>query len=117
LVEGLLEHANNRVRANAAETLAVLAPPAIVVRTLTPLLDDRDNRVRGNAVKALAEAGITGLETKVEPMLRHSEVPMRLTGAWCAAFLEPASALKLLQRAARDSEPDVRRKVVDSLGR
>lgn len=117
LVEGLLRHANDRVRANSAETLAILASPAIVVRTLTPLLDDRDNRVRGNAVKALAEAGITGLESKVEPMLRHSEVPMRLTGAWCAAFLEPAAALRLLQRAARDSEPDVRRKVVDSLGR
>lgn len=117
LLEGLLRHANDRVRANAAETLAVLGSPAVVVRTLTPLLGDRDNRVRGNAVKALAEAGITGLESTVEPMLRHSDVPMRLTGAWCAAFLEPASALRLLQRAARDSEPDVRRKVVDSLGR
>ena len=117
LAEKLLTHANDRVRANSAETLAVLAPPAVVVRALTPLLDDRDNRVRGNAVKALAEAGVTGLEAKVEPMLRHNEVPMRLSGAWCAAFLEPVAALRLLQRAGRDSEPDVRRKVVDSLGR
>ena len=117
LVALFLAHTNDRVRANAVEATARLAPRAVAVQSLTPMVDDPDNRVRGNAIKELAEAGVMGLESHVEPMLLHPEVPMRLSGAWCAAYVEPAAALRLLARASVDGEADVRRKVVESLGK
>jgi hypothetical protein len=117
LAQGYLAHPNDRVRANAVEAVTILAPGEVVLRALTPLVEDRDNRVRGNVVKSLAQLGVGGMDDKVDEMLVHADVLMRLSGAWAASFLPPDQAFPLLARAARDSDADVRRMVIESLGR
>jgi len=117
LLTRFLGHANDRVRANAVEAISCLSPRETVARLLAPMAQDRSNRVRGNVIRALAELGVSGLEPKVEEMLLHPDVSMRLSAVWAASFIKPRASLSLLSKASGDPSPDVRLKLIEMLGK
>ena len=99
LVEGALGQPNDRVRANAVESMVQLgASPDALAARLTPLLKDPSNRVRGNAAVALFPHASDAVLACVDAMLASDDLWFRASGAWALGRMNGTGPLTRLVR-------------------
>lgn len=85
----LLRHADDRVAANAMEALVQLSDePASI--NLLPLLARDDNRLRANLMIALFPRYPAQVMGYVGRMLKNEKLAYRISGLYCARFLDTA---------------------------
>ncbi|NLI78152.1 MAG: hypothetical protein GX442_17175 [Candidatus Riflebacteria bacterium] len=106
-VQPFLTHADDRVRANAAETLAAIDGPAASPHLLA-LLEDPNNRVRANTILALAADGILDPVGAVGTMCADPREVFRRSGLYVVSSLPRPGFLPLLQTLLEDTSPRVR---------
>ncbi len=102
-----LGHADDRVRANAAETLAAIDAPAASPYLLN-LLEDPDNRVRANTILALAADGVLDPVPAVVAMCQDPREAFRRSGLYVMSCLPRAGFLPVLGRLLEDTSTRVR---------
>jgi hypothetical protein len=110
LFKRLLSDPDERVRANAIETMAKLDWEA-VQNVVMPYLADEIPRIRANAAKVIYEHGNRhGLETLMD-MLDSSDSKMRVSGLWTVGKVREITASDRLQKLVNDAseEEDVLR--------
>lgn len=78
----LLQHEDERVRANAVEFFDRHWEGPLE-RALSPLIEDGSNRVRANALVALGKRQIEIVEEPLLAMLADHSLAMRESGIWC----------------------------------
>lgn len=86
-IKPYLKHADARVCANAVETLVALSGDEILP-SLLPLLVRDDNRLRANLMIALYSRFPEQVMGYVRRMLRSERVSFRVSGLYCARFLD-----------------------------
>jgi HEAT repeat protein len=119
----LLEHGNDRVRANAVETIGH-AGPAANLHAIIELKADPHHRVRANATRAEFLAAIAArspepdLHQELTRMLTDTRAMHRLAGLWLAGRtlplklrageVKPELAARIAEAARVDDDPRVR---------
>lgn len=109
------EEADTRGRADLVEALPHHAGAAswdLIVQSLS----DPNNRVAGNACLALHRAGDVRALTTLAGMLENGASAERLTAAWAMGELRDLRFGPMLRRAAAMSGPELRKRVLHSLG-
>jgi hypothetical protein len=112
----LLEHSDDRVRANAVEVLGAHGNE-LHIPLLLPLLEDRSNRVAGNACLALARFDHPAVPRRIAAMLKSTLVSMRETATYVLSVLDKDYVEPLLIRAASDPYEGVRLRAIRALPR
>jgi len=110
-----LESRDPRIRANAVEAAARLAPAGDTLKLLLPTLKDGNNRVRANAVVALAKIFPREAIEALRTMVEEPDIRMKLSAAY--ACLETASdeAVELLKTMASERDLRIAEKALTSL--
>jgi HEAT repeat protein/DNA-directed RNA polymerase subunit RPC12/RpoP len=118
-----LSHKDDNVRSKAAEILGTIGPDA--KKAVTPLmhlvLDDKNDAVRQQAAKALDEIGPPE-RNEVRPLVDalkssgNTDLRRYAAGALGKLGHDAGVALPELLRAAKDSDPGLRRNAIRSLG-
>ncbi len=112
-----LVHRNDRVRANAVETVERLGTREDILSQLAPMANDRDNRVRGNVLKALAPIEPESVLPHVEVLLVSPDEETRATALYVIGALDGPAVEPLLTRAIADPAVSLRRKTVPLLAK
>ncbi len=115
-LRSLLEHADDRVRANAIEVFERLGTHHHI-DWLVPRLADRNNRARGNAAVALAKLGYAGVEDTLRDMLAQSAMSMRETAVYVLSKIDMPFVEALLLHALDDPYEGVRLRATKALAR
>jgi hypothetical protein len=115
-LRSLLEHPDDRVRANAIEVFERLGVHHHI-DWLVPRLADRNNRARGNAAVALAKLGYAGVEDTLRDMLAQSAMSMRETAVYVLSKIDMPFVEALLLHALDDPYEGVRLRATKALAR
>jgi HEAT repeat protein len=102
-----LKSTDDRVRANAAEAVAVIAS-ANAAEHLRPLLQDPNNRVRANTILALAQTKSIDPLEHVGRMLKDSRELFRRSALYIVATLKRPEFVPLLGSLLDDAESRIR---------
>jgi len=105
--ERQLMHANDRVRANAIESLWGVTS-ASAIRLLESLVDDDSHRVAGNSLVGLHVVGVPGVLARLTEMAIHRNPKCRCTAAWAIGRVGDAIFVPLLNLLVTDRDPGVR---------
>jgi HEAT repeat protein len=110
----LLARPEDRIRANAVETLwGLKTPPALDL--LERCATDRNNRVMGNALIGLHIAGRPEVDAGVVSLARNGDPGRRSTAAWVMGRLANDRWVDTLSGMMRDDAPAVRSTALRSL--
>ncbi len=105
---------DQRVRANAVESLWGLDSPAAVT-LLEECLDDDNNRVTGNSLLGLHILGRAEVERRVFCLADATKHEFRSTAAWIMGKMSGEECFHRLTALVRDDHPQVRSTALRSL--
>ncbi|HEY3838252.1 MAG TPA: HEAT repeat domain-containing protein [Bryobacteraceae bacterium] len=105
---------DQRVRANAIESLWGLESPA-AVELLEECAVDGNNRVLGNSLLGLHLAGRSEVEERVLSLANAGKYELRSTGAWVMGQIGTQDCIRRLTQLIRDDHPQVRNTALRSL--
>lgn len=109
-----LDRSDNRVRANAVESLWGLATdPARLL--LERCLDDESNRVAGNALVGLHIIGTPGIHDEIDRLVHEPKAEFRATAAWAMGRMNDPAMAPELTALVRDQNKWVRSVALRSL--
>lgn len=112
----LLEDADNRVRANAVESIAQLqVKKADLKKTLGKLANDPSNRVRANAALALLAAGDPKGREILEAMIKLKDEFMRASALYALGELRLKADQRLIVKHFDDASWLVRKNAVRAM--
>ena len=105
-----LRDTDDRVKANAIESLARLGlPPEKALGMIQPFLKHPNNRVRGNAMIAAAGFGNVDLTPTMRSMLDDPDKWIRATLGYVLSVIEYSQALEIIIELLKDEDADVRK--------
>ena len=110
----MIAQRDNRVRANAIESLWGLESPA-AVELLEECAVDGNNRVLGNSLLGLHLAGRREVEQRVLDLAGAGKYQLRSTGAWVMGQIGTGDCVARLTQLVRDEHPQVRNTALRSL--
>lgn len=109
-----LERIDNRVRANAVESIWGLdTPPAR--QLLERFVNDRSNRVAGNSLVGLHIIGMQGIVDVVNGMVNDSRHEFRATAAWTMGRMLDPQFVPQLHKLMKDENSRIRSLALRSL--
>jgi len=109
-----LVQADQRVRANAVESLWGLDSPA-AVSLLEDCVDDINNRVLGNSLLGLHLLGRSEVERRVFGLAEAGKYQFRSTAAWILGKMSGDECVQRLTVLVKDDHPQVRSTALRSL--
>lgn len=115
VVRKYLRHKEAAVRSEAVATVVALGDERVLLEALLPLLNDRDGNVRALVLKSIRGIEHTRLMTVIESMLRSQLINVKVAAVYILAHLQGDEVIRLLGLAARDTNEEVRSRVVDAL--
>jgi HEAT repeat protein len=115
-VEHALEDADDRVRANAIESIWRVSLPRSVP-LLQRALEDPSNRVAGNAAVGLHLLGDPAGAQALERMANHEDPMFRASAAWGMGMLGDPAFTATAFRLREDQDPKVRHLALRCLAR
>lgn len=110
----LLNHKDERVRANAVEALAAIDLNR-AAEFLLPLLEDKDCRVVGNAVLALKQAARLEAFVELKKMIGKGRESFKLSALYVMRQVREPMIISLLEKLIRDPNPRLRDKAFEVL--
>jgi HEAT repeat protein len=105
----LLNHNDDRVRANAVEALAVIDAEKSVEHLL-PLLQDKNSRVVANAVMGLNLTGAIDIAAELKKMLLHGRESFKHSVLYVVSQVRQTSVIPILEKLITDHSPRIRDK-------
>ncbi len=105
----LLNHKDERVRANAVEAIGEIASDQ-AFDLLAPLLNDKNNRVVANCILVLKKSGRVDVIVELKKMLARGREPFKHSALYVLKNSREAMSLPLLERLIRDPNPRLRDK-------
>jgi HEAT repeat protein len=115
-VEHALQDPNDRVRANAVESIWRVALPC-ALPLLQRALVDPSNRVAANAAVGLHLLGDSAGTEALERMANHQDPGARASAAWAMGMLGDAAFMTTALRLRNDQDPKVRHLALRCLAR
>ena len=115
-VENSLQDPNDRVRANAVESIWRVALPC-ALPLLQRALVDPSNRVAANAAVGLYLLGDSAGTETLERMANHQDPAFRASAAWAMGMLGDAAFMATALRLRNDQDPKVRHLALRCLAR
>ena len=113
-VSRLLSRADQRIRANAVESLwGVNVPPAVDL--LEKCVEDPNNRVMGNALVGLHVVGHRSVDSELRSLAKNTVPERRSTAAWAMGRVAGGQWNAELTRLVKDEHPMVRSMALRSL--
>jgi hypothetical protein len=113
-VSRLLSRPDQRIRANAVESLwGVNMPSAIDL--LEQCVEDKNNRVMGNALVGLHVVGHRSIDSELQSLSRNPSPDRRSTAAWAMGKVADGQWSAELTRLVKDEHPMVRGTALRSL--
>ncbi len=109
-----LTQPDQRVRANAVESLWGLNSPA-AVNLMEDCAEDRNNRVLGNSLLGLHILGRREAERRALDISTAGKFEVRATAAWILGKMSGEECLRRLTELVRDDHPQVRGTALRSL--
>lgn len=113
-VRVLLNHSDDRVRANAVEALAAI-DSAQAGDYLLPMLRDKNGRVVANAIMGLHLANRIDVIAEIKGMLKQGREAFKHSALYVISQIREPFAVGLLERLISDHSPRVRDKAYDIL--
>jgi HEAT repeat protein len=108
-----LEHPNDRVRANAVESLEQIGKVDEAAPKLVKLARQSGNRSRANAIKALMQLPFAGAMTELRTMLQDTEPAHRISALWIVERMALSEVGRVVGDIARaDGDFTVRRRAM-----
>jgi len=110
---GALNHHDDRVRANAVESLEKMDAIDKAYRELTELCEESGNRSRANAIKAMMDLPVGGALGALGRMLRDEDAAHRISALWVVEQLGLEQvAARVAEIARADDDAQVRKRAV-----
>ncbi|HNX76501.1 MAG TPA: HEAT repeat domain-containing protein [Candidatus Rifleibacterium sp.] len=113
-VRVLLNHQDERIRANAIEALAVI-DMARACDYLVPMLEDKNSRVVGNAVLALRKTSKIDLIVELKKMLSRGRESFKHSVVYILQQVKEPLAVGIIEKLIRDPNPRLRDKAFAAL--
>jgi len=113
-VQSYLSHKDDRVRANAVETMGQLLPISDLA-SLSPLLDDHNNRVIGNAIMALFDHERDKCVSALKALCQSGNLKEQLTAVYCQGVLCDDDCLQWSEYLLESPFTEVREKMFKTL--
>ncbi|MGM0599960.1 MAG: HEAT repeat domain-containing protein, partial [Candidatus Rifleibacteriota bacterium] len=110
----LLNHEDDRVRANAVEAAAAVEISSSA-DYIFRLLDDKNSRVAANAVIVLGEIGRVDTFAEVKKLLKKGREAFRQSALYIISLQKDHNYVPLLGKLLQDTSPKVRDKAFDIL--
>ncbi len=111
-----LQSDDDRIRANAVETVGRLGTPSRVNTLVLPLMRDPNNRVRANAIKVVGLINFPNVHDSLRQMLASPHVRMRESAVYAICELKPSKdVLQCLAGALKDEYDGVRLRAIIGL--
>jgi HEAT repeat protein len=117
LVSPFLKSPEARVRANAVEVIEATEDAELMLKFLSPLLEDENHRVQANANKALGRLGRPEVLATLSHMSRSGNLAEREAGVYAMSFLKGDEVFEFLLLALKDPYEGIRLRAVKALGR
>jgi len=115
LVRKYLQHQAPQVRMSAMLVLNATGDERIILESMIPYLHDRVLEVRETALKCVRGIDKERLLVVIGTMLRSNKINVKVAAVYILAHLQGTEVVHFLGLAARDSNEEVRTRVVDAL--
>ena len=110
-VRSALRHADDRVRSNAVESLAMMKRTNEIQDDLTAMANGPGNRSRATAIRALMQLPASQAVDHLQRMLADEDEQHRLSGLWVVEHSGMASLIEWVAKLAKaDTDARVRRR-------